>query len=116
MHHYDEGEYYFCILDLNNGEKKSLYNYDNFKHIFISDVNPFLNMEIFCGETDNLLSLSLVKNGDLVKVEAADFTNKTFNAVLNVAGNLNLASFKTYLLLKKELIQILMVNTKMMYW
>lgn len=102
LHHYDEGEYYFCILDLNNGEKKSLYNYDNFKHIFISDVNPFLNMEIFCGETDNLLSLSLVKNGDLVKVEAADFTNKTFNAVLNVAGNLNLASFKTYLLLKKR--------------
>lgn len=102
LHHYDEGEYYFCILDLNNGEKKSLYNYDNFKHIFISDVNPFLNMEIFCGETDNLLSLSLVKNGDLVKVEAADFTNKTFNAVLNVAENLNLASFKTYLVLKKR--------------
>ncbi|MER3120325.1 hypothetical protein ABQG71_03870 [Bacillus altitudinis] len=102
LHHYDEGEYYFCILDLNNGEKKSLYNYDNFKHIFISDVNPFLNMEIFCGETDNLLSLSLVKNGDLVKVEAADFTNKTFNAVLNVSENLNLASFKTYLVLKKR--------------
>ncbi|MBY0184635.1 hypothetical protein K3L72_15720 [Bacillus altitudinis] len=102
LHHYDEGEYYFCILDLNNGEKKSLYNYDNFKHIFISDVNPFLNMEIFCGETDNLLSLSLVKNGDLVKVEASDFTNKTFNAVLNVSENLNLASFKTYLVLKKR--------------
>lgn len=102
LHHYDEDEYYFCILNLNNGEKKPLYNYDNFKHIFISDVNPFLNMEIFCEEVDNLLSMSLVKSENLVKVKAADFTNKTFNAVLDVAENLNLASFKTYLVLKKR--------------